>query len=87
MNAENQPLPPVAPRLGLWDIVSVIIGIVVGTAIFRSSTAVFQNVSGTAVALGVWLLGGIVSWWAPVNSQFGIPFAISSVTTVFEVPW
>lgn len=50
--------PTFAPRLGLWDAVSIIVGIVVGTAIFKSSTLVFQNVSGPWQAMGVWLLGG-----------------------------
>jgi basic amino acid/polyamine antiporter, APA family len=58
--------PNVAARLGLWDTVSIILGIVVGTAIFRSSTVVFQSVSGPAAALGVWLVGGIVSWCGAV---------------------
>lgn len=57
---------PVAPRLGLWDTVSIIIGIVVGTAIFRSSTAVFQNVTSSSMAVAVWLLGGLVSWCGAV---------------------
>ena len=50
----------VVPRLGLWDAVSIIVGIVVGTAIFRSAPAVFQNVGGPWQALGVWLLGGVL---------------------------
>ena len=49
---------PVSARLGLWDIVSIIVGIVVGTAIFRSSTLVFRSVSGPATALAIWLVGG-----------------------------
>lgn len=57
---------PVAARLGLWDTVSIIIGIVVGTAIFRSSTVVFQSVSGPASALAIWLLGGVISWCGAV---------------------
>ncbi len=44
--------------LRLWDAVSIIVGITVGTAIFRSPTLVFQNTSGPWQALGVWLLGG-----------------------------
>ncbi len=60
------PPPPVAPRLGLWDTVSIIVGIVVGTAIFRSSTVVFQNVAGPWSAMGVWLLGGVLSWCGAV---------------------
>lgn len=52
--------PVQKPPLGLWDAVSIIIGIVVGTAIFRSPTIVFQNVSGPWTAMGVWLAGGIL---------------------------
>ncbi|HEX6962426.1 MAG TPA: amino acid permease [Lacipirellula sp.] len=49
------------PRLGLWDAVSLVVGIVVGTAIFRTSPLVFQNVGGTWQALGAWALGGLLS--------------------------
>ena len=55
------PQPSVAPRLGLWDAVSIIIGIVVGTAIFKSPMMVFQNTTGPWQALGAWLLGGALS--------------------------
>ena len=50
----------VAARLGLWDTVSIIVGIVVGTTIFRSPMLVFQNTAGPWHALGVWLLGGVL---------------------------
>ena len=61
--AEEQPgtMPQqriVAKRLSLWDTVSILVGIVVGTAIFRSPPLVFQNASNVWEALGVWLLGG-----------------------------
>lgn len=46
--------------LQLRDTVSIIVGVVVGTAIFRFPTLVFQNVAGPWQALGVWLLGGIL---------------------------
>jgi amino acid transporter len=49
------------PSLGLWDAVSIIIGIVVGTAIFKSPTLVFQNVNGPLQAVGLWALGGLLS--------------------------
>jgi len=52
--------PPIRQTLGFWDAVSIIVGIVVGTSIFRSSTLVFQNTSGPWHALGAWLLGGIL---------------------------
>jgi amino acid transporter len=50
-----------ASSLGLWDAVSLVIGIVVGTAIFRSSPLVFQNTTGPWQALGAWALGGVLS--------------------------
>jgi amino acid transporter len=49
------------PRLGLWDSLSIILGIVVGTAIFKTPAAVFQNTNGPWAALGAWLLGGLIS--------------------------
>jgi amino acid transporter len=51
---------PTRASLGLWDAVSIIVGIVVGTAIFRSPTLVFQNVAGPWQALGAWLFGGFL---------------------------
>jgi amino acid transporter len=56
----------IAPRLGLWDTVSIIIGIVVGTAIFRSPTVVFQNAGGAAMALSLWVVGGVLAWCGAV---------------------
>jgi amino acid transporter len=61
------PSPPfnttgVAPRLGLWDAVSIIIGIVVGTAIFRAPPDVFANSPSAAWAMVLWLVAGALSW-------------------------
>ena len=51
---------PIRQNLGFWDSAAIIVGIVIGTAIFRSPTSVFQNVSGPWQALGAWLLGGVL---------------------------
>jgi amino acid transporter len=56
----------VAARLSLWDTVSIIVGIVVGTAIFKSPTLVFQNAGGPATALVLWLVGGALAWCGAV---------------------
>jgi amino acid transporter len=56
----------VIPRLGLWDTVSIIVGIVVGTAIFRSPPDVFSNAGGPLTALGLWLVGGVLAWCGAV---------------------
>ena len=52
--------PKIPQTLGFWDATSIIVGIVVGTAIFRSSTLVFQNTSGPWQALAAWFLGGVL---------------------------
>ena len=56
----------IPPRLGLWDTVSIIVGIVVGTAIFRSPPGVFSNAGGPLVALALWLVGGVLAWCGAV---------------------
>src|SRR5690348_7683734 len=52
---------PAAAQLGLWDAVSIIIGIVVGAGIYETPPDIFQSVSGPWVALGVWALAGLLS--------------------------
>ncbi|MCU0873439.1 MAG: amino acid permease [Pirellulaceae bacterium] len=48
-------------HLGLWDAVSIILGIVVGTAIFKTPQYVFANVHGPWLGMGCWLLGGVLA--------------------------
>src|SRR5687768_7924870 len=60
VDGQNSVLPPPG-RLGLWDAVSLVVGIVVGTAIFRTAPDVFQNTAGPWHALGAWFLGGVLS--------------------------
>jgi APA family basic amino acid/polyamine antiporter len=55
LTGENLALPH---TLRMWDAVSLIVGITVGTAIFRSPTLVFQNTATAWGALGIWLVGG-----------------------------
>jgi APA family basic amino acid/polyamine antiporter len=47
--------------IGLWDAVSVIIGIVVGAGIYETAPMVLGNVTGPGQALLVWGLGGVLS--------------------------
>jgi amino acid transporter len=53
--------PPTAGRLTLWDAVSIIVGIVIGSTIFRSPPLIFGSVSGPWVGLAVWAVGGVLS--------------------------
>src|ERR1700722_6459523 len=49
------------PRLGLWDAVSLIVGIIVGAGIFRTPADVFSKVPGPWAGLLVWVAGGVVA--------------------------
>lgn len=51
-----------AAQLSLWDAVSLIVGIVVGSSIYRVSPLVFGNTSSPLAGLGIWLLGGVLSF-------------------------
>lgn len=53
--------PPVQPQLGLWDAVSIMVGIVIGATIYESPPLIFNNVNSPAMGLGVWVLGGVLS--------------------------
>jgi basic amino acid/polyamine antiporter, APA family len=47
--------------LGLWDAVSIIVGIVVGVGIYETPPLILKNVSGPWMALGVWTVAGLLS--------------------------
>jgi amino acid transporter len=47
--------------LGLWDVVSIMIGIVVGVSIYEVPPFMLKNVSGPWMALAVWALCGGLS--------------------------
>ncbi|HWG41689.1 MAG TPA: amino acid permease [Gemmataceae bacterium] len=47
--------------LGMWDVVSIMIGIVVGVSIYETPPFMLQNVSGPWIALALWALCGVLS--------------------------
>ncbi len=48
-------------RLGVWDAVSIIVGIVVGATIYETPWLVFGNVSSAGEGLLAWALGGALT--------------------------
>ena len=54
--------PAETPRLGMWDAVSIIVGIVVGTTIFKAPQMIFGNVPDVMTGMGAWVLGGALSF-------------------------
>ena len=47
-------------QLGLWDAVSIIIGIVVGVGIYETPPRVLAFVPGPSVAMGAWAFAGLL---------------------------
>jgi basic amino acid/polyamine antiporter, APA family len=58
MNPMRKDHPPIEAKLGLWDAISIIVGIIIGVGIFETPAVIFNDVPNVWVGLGVWLLGG-----------------------------
>jgi amino acid transporter len=56
----------IRPRLGLWDAISIIVGIVVGTTIFRGTATIFDNAGGPWMSIALWIVGGGLVWCGAV---------------------
>jgi APA family basic amino acid/polyamine antiporter len=52
---------PIAAQLGLWDAVSIIVGIIIGVGIFETPHDIFGAVSHPAYAIALWILGGALA--------------------------
>lgn len=48
-------------QLGLWDAISIIVGIVIGAGIYESPPIIFNNVSGPGMGLGIWVVAGLLA--------------------------
>jgi len=48
--------------LSILDVVALTVGVVVGASIFRTPSLVAENAGSPTLAMGVWLLGGAVSF-------------------------
>ena len=55
-------LPETLPRrLGLWSAIAVVVGITIGSGIFRTPASVTNRLPGPLPLFGVWIAGGIVA--------------------------
>ena len=67
--ASSQPYPgkivsaePDRSHLGLWDTVSIIVGIVIGEGIYETPPLVFSQVSSAVFGLSAWAFGGLLAF-------------------------
>jgi amino acid transporter len=50
-----------ARRLGLWSSIGLVIGVTIGSGIFRTPATIAARVPDPMLMMGVWLLGGLIS--------------------------
>jgi amino acid transporter len=48
-------------RLGLWSSIGIVIGVTIGSGIFRTPATIAARVPDPMLMLGVWLFGGLIS--------------------------
>src|SRR5262245_56374520 len=61
MGGPEEQNQPVKPRLGLFDAVSIMVGIVIGATVYESPPVIFSNVSTPEWGIAVWVIGGVLS--------------------------
>ena len=63
MSAPIAAAPPAAlsRRLGFWSALGVVVGLAIGSGIFRTPASIAARVPDPAGMLGVWLAGGLIS--------------------------
>src|ERR1700704_6417249 len=57
----TEPAIPVRAKLGLWDAISVILGIIIGAGIYETPVGVFRMIGDPWLTLGLWLLAGMLA--------------------------
>ena len=59
---ETTPRQQKLPRtLGLWSGVALVVGITIGSGIFRSPAGIAQKVPSPTLMLGLWIAGGLIT--------------------------
>src|SRR5437867_5551375 len=59
---ETTAAPGKLPRtLGLWSSVALVVGITIGSGIFRSPAGIARHVPSPPLMLGVWVVGGLIT--------------------------
>ena len=61
MQTSAHPGAQLARRLGFWPALGIVIGVTIGSGIFRTPASIAARVPDPTLMLGVWLLGGLIS--------------------------
>lgn len=53
--------PDLPRKVGFWGAIAVLVGVVIGSGIFRTPTTIAQNLGDPWLILFLWLLGGLIA--------------------------
>jgi APA family basic amino acid/polyamine antiporter len=53
--------PTLPRRLGLWSSIGLVIGVTIGSGIFRTPAVIAERVPDPLLMLGIWVAGGLIS--------------------------
>jgi len=59
--------PKLLRALGLWETSAIVVGIMIGTAIFLVPAEITREVGSPRAALAVWLVGGLLSLFGALS--------------------
>jgi basic amino acid/polyamine antiporter, APA family len=79
MSLQTNPPPSDLPRkLGLLDSMSIVVGTMIGSAIFLVPQTIAQNIHSVRLTLAVWLIAGVVSMFgALAYAELGVMMPVS----------
>src|SRR5262252_3514837 len=63
MDIRTIPRPPreLPRKLGLLDSTNIVVGTIIGSAIFQVPSTIAQNIDSVRVTLAIWVLAGVMS--------------------------
>lgn len=61
MQISAQSSAQLARRLGFWSAIGIVVGITIGSGIFRTPASIASRVPDPALMLGIWLAGGLIA--------------------------
>src|SRR6185503_1283177 len=61
MQTSAHPSAQLARRLGFWSAIGIVVGVTIGSGIFRTPASIASRVPDPTLMLGVWLVGGLIS--------------------------
>ncbi|HEY3244344.1 MAG TPA: amino acid permease, partial [Phycisphaerae bacterium] len=84
LQAELPTVEDLPRRIGFVGGSAIMVGVIIGSGIFRTPPAIAQHLGSPAVILGLWLVGGVLSLFGALTyAELGTMFPRSGGIYVF----